>query len=46
MKESISKCCNADIEYVKGSYMGTYDTICCNCGKYCIVIKGDENERL
>ena len=29
-----SKCCNAEIKYVKGSFMGSFDRICTRCEKY------------
>lgn len=29
-----SSCCNADITYSKGSYLGTFDETCARCGKY------------
>ncbi len=30
-----SRCCNAKVDWVKGSYMGSFDAECSSCGKYC-----------
>ena len=32
-----SKCCNAEVTYEKGSYMGQWFAVCSRCGKYCEV---------
>ena len=32
-----SSCCNDYVTYSKGSYMGSFDTTCSRCGKYCSV---------
>lgn len=30
-----SYCCEADVRFSKGSYMGEYHSVCCSCNRYC-----------
>ncbi len=31
----LSRCCNKEIYWSKGSYMGSHDSSCTRCGMYC-----------